>query len=68
MTTPGGRGRNSRKERIARAVLGMPADHPEQLTRKPSRAEWRQFTIWLAELWPHDEYTAIVTDVWRRNP
>ena len=37
------------------------------VTRKPGRAEWKQFTAWLTELWPHDEYAAIVTDVWRQN-
>jgi hypothetical protein len=67
MTAPGGRGRISLKERIARAVLGMPAEHPEQITRKPGRAEWKHFTAWLAELWPNDEYTAIVTDAWRQD-
>lgn len=68
MTPPHpGRGRISGKERAARAVIGMPANHPELITRTPSRAEWRHFTAWLAQLWPNDEYTAIVTDVWRRN-
>ena len=67
MTAPGGRGRISLKERIARAVLGMPAEHPEQITRKPGRAEWKHFTAWLAELWPNDEYTANVTDAWRQD-
>jgi hypothetical protein len=67
MTAAGGQGRISRKERIARAVLGMPAGHPEQITRKPGRAEWTHFTAWLAELWPNDEYTAIVTEAWRQD-
>ena len=60
-------GRISRKERIARAALGMPAEHPEQVTRKPSRAEWKHLAAWCAELWPHDEYTAIVADAWRQD-
>jgi len=67
MTAADGQGRISRKERIARAVLGMPADHPELLTRKPGRAEWRQFATWCAELWPHDEYTAIVAEERRQD-
>jgi hypothetical protein len=67
MIAAGGQGRISRKERIARAALGMAADHPELLTRKPSRAEWKQLTAWLAELWPNDEYTAIVAEAWRRD-
>jgi len=67
MTRPYGTGRVSGKERNARAAIGMPARHPEHLTRKPGRAEWRQLAAWLAELWPHDEYTAIVTDTWRQD-
>jgi hypothetical protein len=54
MTSPSGRGRISRKERLARAATGMPGRHPEHITRKPGRAEWKQFATWLAELWPHD--------------
>jgi hypothetical protein len=49
MTSPPG-GRISRRERI---------------TRKPGRAEWKQLAAWLTELWPHDEYTAIVAQAWR---
>jgi hypothetical protein len=45
----------------------MPAGHPELVTRKPSRAEWKQLTAWLAELWPHDEYTAIVAEERRQD-
>ena len=67
MTMPGRAGRISRKERIARASIGMPARHPERVTRKPGRAEWRHLAAWLAELWPDDEYTAIVTDGWRQD-
>lgn len=66
MTAPRDR-RISRKERVARAALGMPADHPELVTRKPGRAEWKQLAAWLAEMWPHDEYTAIVTDAWHQE-
>ncbi len=64
MTSPLG-GRICRRERIARAVTGMPAGHPERITRKPGRAEWKQLAAWLNELWPHDEYTAIVAQAWR---
>ncbi len=59
MTAAGGLGRISRRERIGRAAASMPAEHPEQLTRKPGRAEWQLLATWCAELWPHDEYTAI---------
>jgi hypothetical protein len=61
------RHRTSRKERITRAAIGMPARHPELVTRKPSRAEWKQLAAWLDELWPDDEYTAIVANAWRRD-
>ena len=64
MTIPPG-GRISCRERVARAATGMPADHPERITRKPGRAEWKQLAAWLTELWPHDEYTAIVAQAWR---
>jgi hypothetical protein len=56
MTAAGGPGRISSRERLARAAVGMPAEHPELVSRKPVRAEWKLFTAWLAELWPHDEY------------
>jgi hypothetical protein len=59
--------RISRKERIARAAIGMPAGHPELITRQPGRAEWKLLAARLAELWPHDEYTAIVAEAWRKD-
>jgi hypothetical protein len=62
MTAADGRSRISYKERIARGAVGMPANHIELLTRKPSRAEWQELAAWLAELWPNDEYTAIVAE------
>ena len=65
MTAAGGQGRTSRRECIARAAVGMPAGHPELVTRRPGRAEWKDFATWLAELWPNDEYTAIVAEAWR---
>ncbi len=68
MTTPGGPGRISRKERTARVAAGMPAEHPELVTRKPGRAEWRLLIARLAELWPNDEYTAIVAEAPRQEP
>jgi hypothetical protein len=60
MTAADGRDRISRRERIARATVGMPAGHPELVTRKPGRGEWQDLAIWLIELWPNDEYTVIV--------
>lgn len=67
MTTPGNPRRISRKERAARAAIGMPAEHPELVTRRPGRGEWRQLTAWLAEMWPSDEYTSIVVEAWRQD-
>jgi hypothetical protein len=67
MTARFSAGRFSRRERAARAAIGMPAGHPELLTRKPSRSEWKQLTAWLAELWPRNEYTAIVAEAWRQD-
>lgn len=67
MTAAGDHGRISRKEHIARAVLGMPTGHPELITRKPSRAEWKLLaTLWI-ELWPNDEYMAIVAEQGRQD-
>ncbi len=43
-------------EREARDVLGMPAGHPENLTRPLRRADERMLTALCGELWPHDEY------------
>jgi hypothetical protein len=65
MTDAGGQGGISRNERIARAAVGMPAGHPELVTRKPGHVEWKELAIWLTELWPNDEYTAIVAQTWR---
>jgi hypothetical protein len=68
MTGAGGQDGISHNERVARAAVGMPAGHPELVTCTPSRAEWKQLTAWLAELWPHDEYTAIVAEERRQDP
>jgi hypothetical protein len=67
MTAAGGQSWISRKERAARATAGMPAGHPELLTRKPGCAQWNQFAAWLAELWPNDEYNAIVAEERRQD-
>jgi hypothetical protein len=69
VTAAGSDGRTSRKERIARAAMSMPAGHPELVIRTPGRDEWQLLAAWCAELWPHDEYTAIVTEMgWRDRP
>ena len=67
MTAAGGPDRTCRRECIARAVAAMPAEHPELLTRRPGRQEWQLLATWCAELWPHDEYTAIVAEARRKD-
>jgi hypothetical protein len=67
MTAADGQDRISRKERIARAAHGMPTRHPELLTRKPGRVEWKQLATWCAELWPYDEYTVIIAEARRQD-
>jgi len=65
VSRPGGL---SPEERTARAVIGMPARHPELITRKPGRVEWQQLAALCSELWPYDEYMAIVTVHYQRRP
>jgi hypothetical protein len=67
MTAAGGPGWTGRRERIARTVAGMPAEHPELLTRRPGRLEWQLLAAWCAELWPDAEYTAIVAEARRED-
>ena len=67
MTAPGTPDRVSHNERIARAAVGMPGGHLELITRRPGRAEWKLLAAWLEELWPHDEYAAIVAEAWRKD-
>ncbi len=67
MTAADGQSWINRRERIARAAVGMPANHLELITRKPSRAEWNELAARLAELWPSDEYTAIIAETERQD-
>jgi hypothetical protein len=59
--------RISRKETVARTAVGMPSRHPELVARQPRQGEWELLATWLAELWPNDEYIAIVTDAWHQD-
>ena len=43
-------------EREARAILGMPAGHPESLTRPLRRADERRLEALAARLRTYDEY------------
>jgi len=55
----------TRRERSARAAIGMPARHPEHITRELPRRQENWLAALCAELWPDDEYTGIITDVLR---
>lgn len=35
--------------------------------RIADRAEWKLLATWCAELWPSDEYRAIVVEEWRQD-
>jgi hypothetical protein len=51
-----------RRERAARAAIGMPARYPERITAGLRRHQERWLAATAARLWPGDEYTAIVRD------
>lgn len=50
------------RERVARAVLGMPARHPERITRGLSFAQEEWLAALAGRLWPADEYAQILRD------
>jgi hypothetical protein len=50
------------RETAARTAIGMPARHPEHLTRSLRRRDERWLRALAGELWPADEYVAIVRD------
>jgi hypothetical protein len=54
-------------ERDARAAIGMPACHPERISRDlPGRQE--EYLAALADtLWPQDEYARIIAELWRKD-
>jgi hypothetical protein len=51
-----------RRERAARAAIGMPARHPERLTAELPGRDEQWLAALAAELWPEDEYAQIVRD------
>jgi hypothetical protein len=53
-------------ERAARPGLGMPARHPEFITRDLPAGQEEHLAALAAELWPADEYEAII-DAWREG-
>ncbi len=59
--------RARRREQAARAAIGMPARHPERITRELPAGHEEWLAAACAELWPADEYTQIITDTRRDN-
>lgn len=55
-------------ERQARAAIGMPARHPERVTRELAGGQEEWLAGLAAVLWPDDEYTAIITETRRDRP
>ncbi len=51
-----------RRERAARAAIGMPARHPERITAELGRRQEEWLAAVAARLWPQDEYAQIVRD------
>ena len=50
------------REAAARTAIGMPARHPERITAGLRRRQEKWLAGLAAELWPADEYAAIVRD------
>jgi hypothetical protein len=51
----------------ARKALGMPARHPERITREQPEGDEEWLAALASELWPGDEYTAIIIDTRREG-
>jgi hypothetical protein len=51
-----------RTERAARALIGMPARHPERITRELSFGQEEWLAGVAARLWPEDEYAEIIRE------
>jgi hypothetical protein len=54
-----------KSERDARRAVGMPARHPERITRDLAAGQDEWLAELASELWPDDEYTIIVAELWR---
>ncbi len=50
------------REAAARAAIGMPARHPERITRGLRRRDERWLAAAAIRLWPGDEYAVVVRD------
>ena len=54
-------------ERDARRAIGMPARHPEQITRDLPGGQEKWLAALAAALWPADEYAVIIAEMWRHD-
>jgi hypothetical protein len=54
-------------ERDARAAIGMPARHPERLTRDLPAGQEKWLAALTAALWPADEYAEIIIQTRRED-
>jgi hypothetical protein len=63
---PGTRGCD-KAERAARKAMGMPARHPERLTAELPEGQEEWLAGLAAELWPDDDYTAIISETRRED-
>ena len=52
-------------ERQMREAMGVPLRHPERVARDLPGDQEEQLAALAEELWPHDEYAAIVTNPWQ---
>jgi hypothetical protein len=59
--------RSRRAERDARKAVAMAARHPERLTRELPEADEEWLAAVASELWPDDDYTAIITETRRED-
>jgi hypothetical protein len=59
--------RTRRAERRARKSIGMPARHPERLTRELPEGDEEWLAGLAAGLWPDDEYTEIIAETRRED-
>jgi len=56
-----------RAERRARKSIGMPARHPERLTRELPEDQEEWLAGLAAGLWPDDEYAQIIAETRREG-
>ena len=54
-------------ERDARRAIGVPACHPERITRDLPAGQEEWLAALAAVLWPGGEYAAIIAETWRQD-